>query len=71
LAAGEAGFAISYGLGQGATMVAAFWGVFIWQEFKDAPPGTMRLIATMFACYILGVVLIICAKLPQFAGLDL
>jgi glucose uptake protein len=36
IASGQAGFAISYGLGQGATMVAAFWGVFIWKEFKDA-----------------------------------
>ena len=35
IASGAAGFAISYGLGQGATMVAAFWGVFIWKEFKD------------------------------------
>ena len=40
IAAGKAGYAVSYGLGQGATMVAAFWGVFIWKEFKDTPPGT-------------------------------
>ena len=40
IAAGAAGFAISYGLGQGATLVAALWGVFIWKEFKAAPPGT-------------------------------
>ncbi|HTU25092.1 MAG TPA: hypothetical protein VMF30_06830, partial [Pirellulales bacterium] len=31
VAAGQAGFAISYGLGQGATLVAACWGVFIWR----------------------------------------
>ena len=36
IASGQAGFAISYGLGQGATMVAAFWGVFIWKEFHKA-----------------------------------
>ena len=41
IAAGAAGFAISYGLGQGATLVAALWGVFIWKEFKAAPPGTV------------------------------
>ena len=41
IAAEQAGPAISYGLGQGATMVAAFWGVFIWKEFREAPPGTM------------------------------
>ena len=27
----------SYGLGQGATMIGAFWGVFIWKEFKRRP----------------------------------
>ena len=42
IAGDTAGYAISYGLGQGATMVAAFWGVFIWQEFKDAPAGHER-----------------------------
>ena len=31
IASGRAGFAISYALGQGATMIAAFWGVFIWK----------------------------------------
>jgi glucose uptake protein len=36
IAAEQAGFAISYGLGQGATLVAALWGVFIWKEFKGA-----------------------------------
>ena len=49
VAAGKASFAISYGLGQGATMVAAFWGVFIWREFRDAPRGTARLLGLMFA----------------------
>jgi len=62
IASGQAGFAISYGLGQGATMVAAFWGVFIWKEFKGAPGGTNRLIAAMFACFVLGLGLIIYAR---------
>jgi len=62
LASSEAGFAISYGLGQGATMIAAFWGVFIWKEFKQAPPGTNKLIALMFALYIISLSLIIIAR---------
>lgn len=62
IAAGEAGFAISYGLGQGATMIAAIWGVFIWKEFKNAPKGTNPLIALMFLFFITGLVLIILAK---------
>ena len=63
IASGEAGFAISYGLGQGATMVAAFWGVFIWKEFKDAPEGTNKLLTLMFACFIIGLSLIIVARI--------
>jgi glucose uptake protein len=59
IAAEQAGPAISYGLGQGATMVAAFWGVFIWKEFKEAPKGTGSLISAMFALFIIGLVLII------------
>ena len=62
IAAGEAGFAISYGLGQGATMVAAIWGIFIWKEFKNAPKGTNSLIGLMFFLFIVGLSLIIMAK---------
>jgi glucose uptake protein len=63
LASGEAGFAISYGLGQGATLVAAIWGVFIWKEFAAAPPGTGRLISLMFLGYVAGLASIIAARL--------
>ena len=59
IAFGVAGGAISYGLGQGATLVAALWGVFIWKEFREAPPGTNLLIGLMFAGYVLGLGLII------------
>lgn len=62
IAAGQAGYAISYGLGQGATMIAALWGVFIWKEFKEAPKGTNILIALMFICFIVGLGLIITAR---------
>lgn len=62
IASGAAGPAISYGLGQGATMVAAFWGVFIWKEFKSAPAGTNKLISAMFVCFIIGLALIIAAR---------
>ena len=63
IAAGAAGFAISYGLGQGATLVAALWGVFIWKEFKDAPANTSRLLALMFAAFVVGLTLIVVARL--------
>jgi len=63
IASEQAGFAISYGLGQGATMVAAAWGVFIWKEFAYAPKGTNKLIYSMFALFIVGLSLIIVARL--------
>jgi len=62
IASGQAGFAISYGLGQGATMVAALWGVFIWKEFKEAPGSTGLLLTLMFLGYLAGLALIIAAR---------
>ena len=53
---------MSYGLGQGATMVAALWGVFVWKEFKEAPAGTNKFIALMFICFAVGLVMIILAR---------
>jgi glucose uptake protein len=43
-------------------MVAAFWGVFIWKEFKTAPKGTNIFLVLMFLFYIIGLVLIVYAK---------
>ena len=61
IAAGKAGAAISYGLGQGATLVSAFWGVIIWKEFKDAPEGVNKFLYAMFALFLFGIGLIIAA----------
>jgi len=61
IAAGKAGPAISYGLGQGATLVAALWGVFIWKEFRNSPKGTNALITAMFILFLLGLGLLIYA----------
>ncbi|MFM7022082.1 MAG: GRP family sugar transporter [Flavobacteriales bacterium] len=62
IASGKAGFAISYGLGQGATLIAAIWGVFIWKEFKNVPRIVNILIALMFVCYVSGLLLIILSR---------
>lgn len=56
---GKAGAAISYALGQGAPMVAAIWGVFIWKEFKGASKGVYALLAVMFLLFVSGLGLII------------
>lgn len=63
IASEKAGPAIAYGLGQGATMVAAIWGVFIWKEFNDLPKNYAWLIPLMFFFFISGLGLIILAKL--------
>ena len=63
LAGAAAGAALSYGLGQGATMIGAIWGVFIWKEFRNAPPGTGMLLAAMFLFYVIGLGILIASKL--------
>lgn len=63
IASTKAGAALSYGLGQGATMVGAFWGVFIWKEFKGAPKGTHGLLGAMFVFYLAGLAVLILSKL--------
>jgi glucose uptake protein len=62
LASGEAGPAISYGLGQGATVIAALWGIFIWKEFRNAPKGTNVILNIMLVCFAIGLALIILAR---------
>lgn len=61
IASGKAGFAISYGLGQGATLVAALWGVFIWKEFKGSSGQVNLLILLMFLAYLAGLALLVYA----------
>lgn len=63
IASGVAGPAVSYALGQGATLVAALWGVFIWREFQNAPRGTRPFIVLMLAGYAAGLILIGAASL--------
>ena len=62
LASDKAGPAISYGLGQGATVVAALWGIYVWKEFKGAPKGVPTLLNIMLVVYVIGLALIILAR---------
>ena len=61
ISAGEAGAAVSYALGQGAPMIAAIWGVFIWKEFKGASKNVYSLLALMFALFVAGLSCIVVA----------
>jgi glucose uptake protein len=59
IAAGKAGPAISYALGQGAPMIAALWGVFIWKEFKGSSKMVNLLLTLMFILFIAGLAMIV------------
>jgi glucose uptake protein len=48
------GPAVSYSIGQGATMVSACWGVFVWHEFAGAPRTARMLLILMFVFFLLG-----------------
>ena len=48
------GPAVSYSIGQGATMVSACWGVFVWREFAGAPKKATTLLVLMFICFLIG-----------------
>jgi len=61
IASTAAGPTLSYGLGQGATLVGAVWGVFIWKEFKGVP-GTTGLLAAMFVFYLIGLGVLVASK---------
>lgn len=68
VASGVASAAIAYGLGQGATLISAIWGVFIWREFKGASKDVVRMLAAMFVFFVVGLGLIIGAKLETPAA---
>lgn len=48
------GPAVSYSIGQGATMISAAWGVFIWREFSAAPRKSKVLLTWMFIFFMGG-----------------
>jgi glucose uptake protein len=62
LGGAKAGFAISYGLGQGAVIIAALWGIFIWKEFKGAPKKSKIYLSLMLVVFACGVVAMILAR---------
>ena len=61
IAAEKAGPAISYGLGQGATLIAAVWGVFVWKEFRGAGRVVNALLTGMFVSFLTGLLMIVYA----------
>ena len=58
---GAAGPAISYALGQGATLVSALWGILVWREFAGAPKTSALLNTAMFLLFVSGLACLIMA----------
>jgi glucose uptake protein len=61
----QAGPAVSYALGQGATLISVLWGLLVWKEFAGAAPRVRLLIAVMLALFVCGLGMISLA--PVFA----
>jgi glucose uptake protein len=59
----QAGPAVSYAIGQGATMVSALWGVFVWKEFAGASKRVRNLLTMMFLFFLVGLTLVSIAPL--------
>lgn len=57
------GPAVSYSIGQGATMVSALWGVFVWREFASPTRHVRNLLVAMFACFVVGLAAVAIAPL--------
>ena len=60
---GVVGPAVSYSIGQGATMITAAWGVFAWREFATASSLSKRLLFWMFVLFLAGLTLVALAPL--------
>ena len=55
ISAGMVGIAISVGIGSGAPMVGALWGVFVWREFAQGQASAKALIGVSLLLYVIGV----------------
>lgn len=57
------GPAVSYALGQGATMISALWGLLVWKEFAGASPRVRLLLTLMMILFLAGLALVSIAPL--------
>jgi len=59
----QVGPAVSYAIGQGATMVSALWGLFLWKEFAGATGRVKMMLAVMLLLFAVGLALVSIAPL--------
>jgi len=57
------GPAVSYAMGQGATLISALWGIIVWKEFRGADFRVKLLLAIMLVLFACGLALISIAPL--------
>jgi glucose uptake protein len=57
------GPAVSYAIGQGATLVSALWGLLVWKEFAGAEGKVRIYIMLMLAFFVGGLALVSIAPL--------
>ena len=60
------GPAMSYAMGQGATLISALWGLLIWKEFAGASPRVRTLLIAMIVLFLAGLGMVSVA--PLYAG---
>ncbi len=58
--------AVSYALGQGATLISALWGLLIWKEFAGASSRVRTLLMAMIVLFLVGLGMVSVA--PLYAG---
>lgn len=59
------GPAVSYALGQGATMISALWGLLLWKEFAGATSRVKILLALMLLLFVAGLGMVSVAPLVK------
>jgi glucose uptake protein len=59
----QVGPAVSYALGQGATLVSALWGLLVWKEFAGANDRVKMLLVVMLVLFVSGLTMISVAPL--------
>lgn len=57
------GPAVSYAIGQGATLVSTLWGLLVWKEFEGAAPSVRGRLALMLVLYVIGLAMLSMAPL--------
>jgi len=57
------GPAVSYAIGQGATLISTLWGLFLWKEFAGATGAVRMRLALMLILYVAGLAMLSLAPL--------